>query len=428
MNGPPAYVLGGSKPGLAVVRALGRRGVSIVVVTASPDEHAGASRFASASVRGPNPADDPDGFVDLLFRIADDVGEGVLFPTTDESLEAVTVRAAALSGRFRLACPPPEIARRVLDKQLTHGLALELGVSAPRTVTPRSEAELEDAAAEFGYPCLIKPRESFRYMRAFGVKMKEVRDRRELRQAWHAASAAGVETMVQELIPGPETAGVNYNAYVVDGQPWVELTAAKVRLSPPDFGYPTAVLSRPVPEVLGPARDLLRGLGLRGFANVEFKRDERDGRYKLLEVNARPNLSGSLSVRCGVDFPFIAYSHLVTGDPPEPPRAVQGIYWINEFSDPLALLRRWRRGCARLPAELVPYFSRHVFATFARYDIAPFLAAAPGRGRSLAHRVLEAVADASALPPSGGASVTRSSSRSKGSRRRPTSPRSRASV
>src|SRR5207249_9127600 len=116
--------------------------------------------------------------------------------------------------------------------------------------------------------------------------------------------------------------------YVVDGAPVVEFTSRKVRLAPPDFGFPTAVVSAPVPEVVGPGRRIVAAMGIEGFANVEFKRDARDGSYKLMEVNGRPNMSGALAVRCGIDFPLIAYRHLVHGVVPTAQRWERGVYWV----------------------------------------------------------------------------------------------------
>lgn len=48
-----------------------------------------------------------------------------------------------------------------------------------------------------------------------------------------------LEVMLQELIPGDDTHGVNYNSYrTADGDVLAEFTAEKVRLSPPNFGVP----------------------------------------------------------------------------------------------------------------------------------------------------------------------------------------------
>jgi hypothetical protein len=101
---------------------------------------------------------------------------------------------------------------------------------------------------------------------------------RELREAHARASAAGLKVLVQELIPGPDHLGVNYNAFRARGTVHAECTARKVRLTPPRFGMPSVVLSDDVPEVVEPARAMLGALDLEGFANgrVQARSARRD--------------------------------------------------------------------------------------------------------------------------------------------------------
>lgn len=367
---PPAYVLGGYEAGLAVIRSLGRAGVPVVSIVSADGERASRSRFAASVVRAPDPADRADDYVALLLGLA----EGVVIPTTDESLETVAAHRDELTRRHLVACPSADAARQFLDKEHTSAAAECAGVAAPRTASPQSQGELDDLLAGLQFPCLVKPRASFRYTRAFGVKMHRVDTEPQLREAWGRAHALGIGTLVQELIPGPETGGVNYNVYVVDGEPVADFTSRKLRLAPRDFGYPSAIVSGPVPEVVRPGRAIVAEMGIEGFANVEFKRDERDGRYKLMEVNGRPNMSGALAVRCGLDFPLLTYRHLVTGTAPTPRPWTEGVYWINDATDPHGALARWRAGEIPLRAAGAPYTSRHVFASFALDDPGPVAA------------------------------------------------------
>jgi D-aspartate ligase len=253
-------------------------------------------------------------------------------------------------------------------------------VAAPRSILPSGFEQVEELAGNLSYPCLVKPRSSYQYTRAFGAKMRRVETPAQLLSAWRSAEDAGIRTLVQEFIPGPETAGVNYNGYCVDGEPAVELTSRKVRLWPRDIGYPTVVHSQPVPEVLEPSRRLLRGMGIDGFANIEFKRDLRTGEPILMEVNGRPNMSGLLSVRCGVDFPLITYRHLLADERPTPPPAVRhGVFWIDEPADLASGMSRIRSGELSPRDYLRPYLRPHLFAWLSRSDPAPFVKAAVAR-------------------------------------------------
>jgi len=376
---PPAYVIGGHPAGLAVVRALGQAGIPVAAVSSSPEEHAWRSRYSRWRVRAPDPDTDEQGFIAALLNLADELGEGVIIPTTDESLEAVARHRAELARRHTVASPSSSVARRFLDKSQTYAIATEVGVAAPETLSPTSERDLEISGDGLSFPCLIKPRESYRYSRAFGVKMKTVRSQVELRTAWTEATNAGIETMIQELIPGAESAGVNYNAYIVDGRPVAEVTARKLRQSPRDYGFPSAVVSSPVREVIEPGRSILRGLGVSGFANVEFKQDSRDGTYKLMEVNGRPNMSGWLSIRCGVNFPLLTYRHLLGQELPAGRRPESGVYWVHEVSYPKTIAAGLRSGEPSLAENLKPYLYPHVFATLSARDPAVFFGRAGAR-------------------------------------------------
>lgn len=98
----------------------------------------------------------------------------------------------------------------------------------------------------------------------------------------------------------------------------MEFTAVKVRGGPPTVGSRRVLENRFVPELLAPGRVIVRGMGLSGYACADFKRDPRDGRFKLMEVNGRHNLSTALAVRRGIAFPWIQYRHLMHGVLPQP--------------------------------------------------------------------------------------------------------------
>jgi predicted ATP-grasp superfamily ATP-dependent carboligase len=69
-----------------------------------------------------------------------------------------------------------------------------------------------------------------------------------------------------------------------------------------------------VEELVDAALRLLRAFRYHGLSQVEFKRDPRDGRYKLMEINPRLWQWHGLAAACGVDLPRIAYADL-TGQP-----------------------------------------------------------------------------------------------------------------
>ena len=69
-------------------------------------------------------------------------------------------------------------------------------------MVPRTVDEAIAASGPLGFPLLVKPAQSHLYYRAFGRKMARVRDRAELELCYKEATSAGLEVIVQEVIPG----------------------------------------------------------------------------------------------------------------------------------------------------------------------------------------------------------------------------------
>jgi predicted ATP-grasp superfamily ATP-dependent carboligase len=221
-----------------------------------------------------------------------------------------------------------------------------------------------------------------------------VRCERELLHAWRTAREAGLEVVLQEYVPGPDSAVVNYNAYTWGDGPGVEFTARQLRKAPPRFGSPRVAVSEHIDEVLEPGRRMLRALGFEGFACTEFKRDARDGRYKVLDVNGRHNLSGLLAVRCGIDFPLLQYRHLMYGEPPQPRDFRTGVFWTDFFRDAGYGVRFLLEERASPWAYLAPYLGPRCDAVFDRSDLRPFLARLRWLASSARKRLRRNAADA----------------------------------
>jgi predicted ATP-grasp superfamily ATP-dependent carboligase len=97
------------------------------------------------------------------------------------------------------------------------------------------------------------------------------------------------------------------------------------------------------PEIEEAATRFLQSIRYSGLAEVEFKYDERDGRYKLLDVNPRVWTWHTLGRKAGIDFPYLmclqSYGHAL----PQM-RARAGVHWMLGFRDFVAALLEMRRG------------------------------------------------------------------------------------
>ncbi|MGH2456539.1 MAG: ATP-grasp domain-containing protein, partial [Candidatus Limnocylindria bacterium] len=178
-------------------------------------------------------------------------------------------------------------------------LAAEAGVAVPRTVEPAGLDEVDAAAAEVGFPLVIKaPLEG-----ASGVAYAtEPGTARGAVAAWQARNGLGPDVMpiLQQRIVGP---GFGVFATYQDGS-WRRMAAhRRIREFPPEGGESTCCELVADPELFSIGRSLLDALAWHGVAMVELKRHEADGRLYLMEIN--PKFWGSLDLvlAAGADFP-----------------------------------------------------------------------------------------------------------------------------
>ena len=364
-------MVSGHTMALAVVRALGEAGVPVVVLHYDARDIAQASRYVVADIRVPHPAHDEGRFIEALIETGQRFDGACLIPASDESTVAVSRHKPILGAHYVVACPDWEITEQFIDKAKTYAVADRAGVPIPKTVIPRGQDDLASCAAEIGFPLLLKPAESHLFNELFGRKMVRAATLGELRQSYARSADAGLKVMLQEIVPGPDSSVVNYNAYTWNGEVLADFTARQLRKAPPAFGSPRVAISERIPAVVEPGRAILGAMSFDGFSCTEFKLDDRDGMYKLMDVNGRHNLSGLLAVRCGVNFPLIHYQHLAEGIVPTQTSARQGVYWTDVFRDAGYSLAYLRTEGFRPRDSLVPYARRHYDAIMDRQDPGP---------------------------------------------------------
>src|SRR4029079_12632458 len=79
------------------------------------------------------------------------------------------------------------------------------------------------------------------------------------------------------------------------------------RTSPPLGGDSVLRQSIETPTDIGDqAERLIRAIGLEGYSEIEFRRDDAGTPY-LMEINPRLSASVEIAVRSGVDFPHLIY-------------------------------------------------------------------------------------------------------------------------
>ena len=334
-GGPPVggVVVGGDFNGLGIVRSLGRRGAPVCVID---DEHSISrfSQYATHSVRAKELRDERR-TVETVLEVGERLGlDGwVLYPTREETVAAFSRYRSLLSERFRVPTPDWSRVQWAWDKRNTYRLAEELGIPAPKTWYPRDPDEAAGIPARS--PFVIKPAIKEHFIYATKVKAWRADDQAQLvERCREAYSLVGPgEVMVQELIPGDGRQQFAYCAFFKDGHAVGSMVARRWRQHPPDFGRAsTFAETTELPLLEQLSERFLRAIEYYGLVELEYKLDPRDGRYKLLDVNARTWGYHTLGPRAGVDFPYLLFADQL-GKPLDPCRAASGVRWIRLVTD-----------------------------------------------------------------------------------------------
>jgi D-aspartate ligase len=341
---PPAAVFQVSYScGLDVVRDLGRHGVPMLALDPDPAAIGLHSRYAAGRVC-PSPLEDEEAFLTWLETLGPQLPQrAVVFPSHDEFIWPLSRHAGRLEPWFIVPFSRWDVMSKVHDKRAQMEAAWRAGVDTPKTVFVSSGAELEAAAGEIRFPAVLKPVESLAFKLRFHRHILDVETPGELTRIYDKVDDLGV-LILQERIPGGEDELWTVGSYLDAGsRPLAVFTGHKLRQYPHAGGSCLAGVSRWDDKLAEAALRLLQELHFHGVSQVEFKRDPRDGRFCLMEINARHWKWHGLAAQCGVNLSFAAYRDAI-GDPYIAPRQQDGVKWIVANKDvPLALLEIARR-------------------------------------------------------------------------------------
>ena len=306
----PAIVLGRGPTALGILRCLTMVGIPAYVACPASD-HVTHSRWYRPTP-GRNAWDGSLGphAYGLLRHMP--LQKAVLIAGADDAALWLTdLPNTDLASRYVLSTSSRETQEILQDKSRFSTFLESAHVPHPRTFRIECDADIEAIPFEELDRVFIKPVNSQKFSDVTGVKGIWVTRKDELHAAWRRLHDQGFRLMAQEYVPGTAS-----DHYFVDGfrDGNGEMTGLfarqRIRISPPDFGNSSYCRSIPLEQLQAPVDDvtrLLAALDYRGIFSAEFKRDRRDGVYRILEVNTRAWTYVEFAARCGVNVCEMAY-------------------------------------------------------------------------------------------------------------------------
>jgi predicted ATP-grasp superfamily ATP-dependent carboligase len=194
-----------------------------------------------------------------------------------------------------------------MDKALFGQVAEKHGWETPRTANIQSLEKARVLAEELKYPCILKP--SFRtakWNRKTPAKVFKVFSGEELLDIYEGVRLLADNFIVQEYIPGPDSEiFFCLMWYDAKGELGTAFAGRKLLQWYPETGS-TCIAERCDNEALmKESKSIFDSVDYRGIGSIEFKRDARDGRFRIIEPTVgREDLQSVLAFHCGVNIPL----------------------------------------------------------------------------------------------------------------------------
>lgn len=282
---------------LAVVTSLGRRGVEVTVGNVDRWGPPLWSRWKSRRFVYPDPGAEPERFLDAIAKEVARGGHSLIFPTGG----ADTALLARHRDRFPVpvAAPPFALIDLANDKEALLRKAEAAGVPIPKTHFD-AEDRVAEIAREARWPLLVRPNRG-----SGGRGLVRVERAEELAPAIARVAAAFGRVLVQEFVPSAQKGYGCSGVVGLDGKVAALFCHRRLREYPVGGGPATLVESVHDPALVSQAERLLAALNWTSVAMTEWRRDERDGVFRLIEINPRMWGSSHLALDAGVDIPWL---------------------------------------------------------------------------------------------------------------------------
>lgn len=309
----------GSAPRITIpiARSLHRHGVCVEVASFSAIEPPPRSRAVFDFFRLPSPDhqthNQSSPFLKSLTRLISQRRYDMLIPANDPALALVSELDAPLRELLYVACPPPRVVQRVLNKSITLDIARSAGIRTPSTYRVSNAAELEALSSELRFPVVAKPCNKSDEM---DFKVRYIPNYELLHKALETEDDFGSKLLLQEFAEGD---GVGIEVLMHCGQAIAIFQHRRLKEVPASGGVAAVAIAESLePMLVDQALALLRALEWEGVAMVEFRHDRARRQSFLLEVNGRYWGTLALAVGAGVDFPWYEWQ-IAHGEKPAAP-------------------------------------------------------------------------------------------------------------
>jgi predicted ATP-grasp superfamily ATP-dependent carboligase len=344
-----------------IIRSFVSRGIEVIVF----DDDRSAPGFYMRGISGkriaPDAQEKPHQFIKFLFQLGREYPSYVVLINDDVYSQLIAEHAEELKKSLSILISEASINAIASDKAETVAAALRYGAPVPETYNITNILE----NVNIHFPLVIKPR--------FGSKGQYlIKSRQDLLEAINNIDKYRENYIAQEWIPGNVSNLCSFGTiFDENSQPKAVFTARRLsvmRSKKINQGITTYLVSERIPELIDSSIKFLKEINWQGIAELEYKYDERDSKFKLLEINPRIWSWTRLPASCGVDFAKIYYD-LLCGNNVNPVFEFRiGVTYLRSVVDMYSSLYKFATGEDNLNTICKDTFKKYLKILFTPKD------------------------------------------------------------
>ena len=230
----------------------------------------------------------------------------LLIACSDVYMKLVIKNKKELEKYFLVPYIDEELMNKLVLKEEFYKTCEKYNLDYPKTKICTFD-NYKDFKTNFTYPIIIKPSNSVEYWKSEFEGKKKIfiaQDENEFRDILNKIynSTYKDNLIIQEYIPGDDTKLRVLNAYVNQEHKVTFMALGHILLeekTPQSIGDYGAIISTYDKALFDKMQKFLEEIKYVGYANFDFKYDERDKKYKLFEINIRQGRSSSFTTVSG---------------------------------------------------------------------------------------------------------------------------------
>lgn len=299
------------------------------------------SRYCAKAITSPS-AEDRAAYGPFLLELVRKGNYGALLFCGDNEAETVWDLRDQLERYVPCFLPDPRWREVAFSKSAAYRHVESLGIPIPRTFYPSGDdlGEVAAIGARVQFPAVVKGEKGSAGMRVrYSLNAGELIG--HFREIQSLDRPDGGKPSVQEYVPGE---GYVVHALFWRGKPMAVCSHRKDRELPVGGGVTTAATTVKYSELDEAAVAILESMQWHGLVKMDWKRDDRDGRFKFIELDPRVSASIDITRAAGADQVSLLCD--LAADPTVSPRREyrEGVHylWLYPRDAVRHLVEPWR--------------------------------------------------------------------------------------